>query len=23
MEIGDIGPKFGFEQKDNGYAIFN
>lgn len=22
MEIGDIGPKFGFETKDNGYIIF-
>ena len=22
MEIGDIGPKFGFDSKDNGYAIF-
>lgn len=21
--MGDIGPKFGFEAKDNGYAIFN
>ena len=21
LEIGDIGPKFGFEYKDNGYAI--
>jgi len=22
MEVGDIGPKFGFESKDNEYAIF-
>lgn len=23
IEIGDIGPKFGFTAKDNGYAIFS
>ena len=23
IEIGDIGPKFGFIAKDNGYCIFN
>ena len=23
LEIGDIGPKFGFNDKDNGYMIFN
>jgi len=23
IEVGDIGPKFGFETKDNGYALFN
>lgn len=23
IEVGDIGPKFGFQAKDNGYAIFN
>ena len=22
IEVGDIGPKFGFQSKDNGYAIF-
>ena len=22
IEVGDIGPKFGFQAKDNGYAIF-
>ena len=22
VEVGDIGPKFGFQSKDNGYAIF-
>ena len=22
-ECGDIGPKFGYSSKDNGYAIFN
>jgi acyl-CoA oxidase len=22
IEVGDIGPKFGFAAKDNGYAIF-
>ena len=22
IEVGDIGPKFGFDTKDNGYAIF-
>ena len=22
VEVGDIGPKFGFQAKDNGYAIF-
>jgi acyl-CoA oxidase len=22
MELGDIGPKLGYESKDNGYAIF-
>ena len=22
IEVGDIGPKFGFDFKDNGYAIF-
>ena len=23
IEVGDIGPKFGFNDKDNGYCIFN
>jgi len=23
IEVGDIGPKFGFYTKDNGYCIFN
>jgi len=23
LEVGDIGPKFGFDTKDNGYAIFS
>lgn len=23
IEVGDIGPKFGFNHKDNGYCIFN
>jgi len=23
VEVGDIGPKFGFSAKDNGYVIFN
>ena len=23
VECGDIGPKFGYTSKDNGYAIFN
>lgn len=23
IEVGDIGPKFGFTAKDNGYCIFN
>jgi len=23
IEVGDIGPKFGFTSKDNGYAIFS
>lgn len=22
VEVGDIGPKFGFQSKDNGYALF-
>ena len=22
IEVGDIGPKFGFNAKDNGYCIF-
>jgi acyl-CoA oxidase len=22
IEVGDIGPKFGFAAKDNGYCIF-
>ena len=23
IEVGDIGPKFGYDSKDNGYLIFN
>jgi acyl-CoA oxidase len=23
IEVGDIGPKYGFTAKDNGYIIFN
>lgn len=23
VEVGDIGPKFGFAAKDNGYALFD
>ena len=23
VELGDIGPKFGYLSKDNGYALFN
>jgi acyl-CoA oxidase len=23
VEVGDIGPKFGYQTKDNGYALFN
>lgn len=23
VEVGDIGPKYGFNGKDNGYCIFN
>lgn len=23
IEVGDIGPKFGFSAKDNGYALFD